>query len=259
MANATQEREQLLKRFDNAVRAADVGDARACLQVFQAMVRLEALAEADAEREPTMEQMEAALDALVPFADAALASRDAWRKADGACYELGVPSDADAMAGITQGQLDLAEKVYDALVNGWDLDHRSPRTHFRAMGRDARQARVCEFVVTRFGHPNMGRLERAARVIEEALEIAQAEGMTVADVAKLGNYVYSKPVGKPSQEAAGLGVALLAYCAAISVSADTVAAAEVERIFSKPAEYFRERHAAKAAAGVALPCLPKDA
>ena len=121
-----------------------------------------------------------------------------------------------------------------------------------ASARDARQAKVAEFVRTRFGELNMDRKERAARMLEEAFEIAQAEGMTVAEVARLGNYVYSKPIGEPSQEAAGAGVALLAYCTCIGVSADAVEAAEVERIYSKPSAYFRQRQNLKAAAGVAL-------
>jgi hypothetical protein len=125
-----------------------------------------------------------------------------------------------------------------------------------ATARDQRQARVVDFVKTRFGEANMDRRERAARVLEEALEIAQVEGMTIADVAKLGNHVYSKPAGEPAQEAAGTGVALLAYAAAVGVSADAVEAAEVDRIHSLPAEHFRARHQAKAEAGVAMSAAP---
>lgn len=47
--------------------------------------------------------------ALQPFADAALESRDAWRKADASMIEWGVPNDADAMVTFTQGQLNAAE------------------------------------------------------------------------------------------------------------------------------------------------------
>ncbi len=119
--------------------------------------------------------------------------------------------------------------------------------------RDRRQQRVVEFVRTAFGARNMDRKERAARVLEEALEIAQVEGMTIAEIAKLGNHVYAKSIGVAEQKAGGTSIALLAYCASIGMSADAVESSELQRLLSKPVEYFRARHLAKAAAGVAMP------
>ena len=91
--------------------------------------------------------------------------------------------------------------------------------------------RIGSWVRRAFGEAAMtDRWERTARVLEEALELAQAEGLTAADVQRVLDRTYSRPVGEPSQEAAGLMVTLLAWAEATGTDLATVTLAEVERI-----------------------------
>lgn len=116
------------------------------------------------------------------------------------------------------------------------------------------QEQVEEFVSSRFGDDVLADLgERVDRVFEEAAELAQSEGRTADHMARILAYVYSRDVGAPPQEAAGVAVTLLAYGAAKGLRIRDVEAREIARIMAKPPQHFRMRQAAKAALGVALP------
>lgn len=113
--------------------------------------------------------------------------------------------------------------------------------------------RIALWVRTRLGSAVLrDRKERAMRVAEEAIELAQAEGCAQIDVQHLVRRVYSRPVGVPSQEAAGVSVCLLAWCYAADERLDDLTRSEVERIEEIDADHFRRRQAEKAAAGVAM-------
>jgi len=116
----------------------------------------------------------------------------------------------------------------------------------------AMQRRVEAWVRTRFGAANMDRRERAARLLEEAIELAQAEGMDEPEVQRLTGFVYAKPRGEPAQEAAGVGVGLLGWAAAADENAWCLILHEVARIESKPIAHFAARHKIKSDAGVAM-------
>lgn len=119
--------------------------------------------------------------------------------------------------------------------------------------RNHRQRCVQQWVVDAFGEQvAMNVHERTMRVLEEAIELAQSEGISLFEVVGLANHVYRKPLGKPQQEVGGIGVTLLAYCALKGFSADEEEQREVARILSFPPDHFRQRQAAKAAAGVAM-------
>jgi hypothetical protein len=66
------------------------------------------------------------------------------------------------------------------------------------------------------------------------------------------NHVYSKPTGHYAQEAAGLNVCLLAFAECVGIDLAHETSREVTRIHKIPIDHFRERHQAKARAGVAL-------
>jgi len=72
--------------------------------------------------------------------------------------------------------------------------------------------------------------ERALRVLEEAIELAQACGVDVEAAHKLVDYVFARPVGNTAQEIAGLFVTAYSCAAAIGVEADAVFSEEWERI-----------------------------
>jgi hypothetical protein len=93
--------------------------------------------------------------------------------------------------------------------------------------------------------------ERAARVLEEAIELYQSEGGTLSHVYKTGDYVFGRPVGEPRQEAAGVGMTLLIYAASKPFSLFDAILDELHRVLAKPVEYFAARHRVKQSAGIA--------
>lgn len=61
-------------------------------------------------------------------------------------------------------------------------------------------------------------VERTHRFLEEALELAQANGCTREDAVALIDYVYNRPSGVPDLEVGGVMVTLAALCSASNVS-----------------------------------------
>jgi hypothetical protein len=135
-----------------------------------------------------------------------------------------------------------ASEIVAALVNSETLQHI----------RDERQRSVLAWAAATFGQGVAGDLgERAKRVAEEAIELAQAEGVPADALHALIAHVYAKAPGKYWQEAGGVGVTLLAYCERRGFSAESCEREEVARITSLGRDHFRARQNAKAAAGVA--------
>lgn len=117
--------------------------------------------------------------------------------------------------------------------------------------------KINHWVRSRFGDLIFeDRWERTMRVLEEALELAQAEGVSEDAARILTRRVFSRPVGVPSQEGAGVGVTLFAWAASRGIDIHKSMMEEVERIYAVPVEKFIEKQKEKARAGVALP--PKE-
>jgi hypothetical protein len=117
------------------------------------------------------------------------------------------------------------------------------------------EERVAAWVRTCIGEAHMHSRERAMRLLEEAVELAQAEGITAALVAKQVQHVYSRPPGGPGEEAAGVAVCLLGWCAATGHRFADLALAEVERIEAKPLDRILGSLARKADADL-VTCVP---
>lgn len=116
--------------------------------------------------------------------------------------------------------------------------------------RSHRQSRVSEWCIKAFGHDQATSLpQRGIRLVEEALEAAQAAGSSAEMIHRLVDHVYSRPVGELGQELGGVGVTALALAAAAGLDADAAEATEVQRVLSKPLSHFRERNSLKNAAG----------
>lgn len=121
------------------------------------------------------------------------------------------------------------------------------------MERDERQRRVSEWCHAAFGPERSTSVqERGTRLLEEAIEAAQAAGVDRALAHKLVDYVYGRPVGELGQELGGVGVTVLALAQAAGLSAEAEEVREVERVLSKSLDHFRKRHAAKEDAGIAM-------
>lgn len=120
------------------------------------------------------------------------------------------------------------------------------------------ESRVAEWVRTRIGEDHMHPRERAMRLLEEAAELAQAEGISGSQAAAQVAYVFSRHPGDPLQEAGGVAVCLLGYCASRGVALLDVATIEVERIEKKPIGEIRGSVARKNDADLVV-CVPKTA
>jgi hypothetical protein len=109
-----------------------------------------------------------------------------------------------------------------------------------------REKRVAEWIRTRIGEANLHSRERAMRILEEAVELAQAEGITAEQVQRQTAHVFDRPAGNPVQEASGIAVCLLGWCASAGTTFDAIADAEITRIEAKPIDQIRGSLARKA-------------
>lgn len=96
------------------------------------------------------------------------------------------------------------------------------------------------------------RVERSLRVIEEALEVAQALGTDRETAHRLVDYVFDRPIGNTAQEIGGAFVTLYAAAEAAGVDAETAFRDELARI-NRPdvIERIRQRQDQKREAEVA--------
>lgn len=111
------------------------------------------------------------------------------------------------------------------------------------------QARIARWVRNVFG-PEIAtnKQERCLRLVEEAVELAQACEVDLAQLHKLLDYVYSRPVGDPAQEVAGTMVTLAAAASALDVDLQAVSLAEADRVETPEIiEKVRNRQAEKRA------------
>lgn len=93
-----------------------------------------------------------------------------------------------------------------------------------------------------------GRAGSPAPVLEEALELGQAEGLSRADAELMVNYVYSRPVGESGQEVGGVMVTLAALCWNANIDLGSAAGGELLRIEAPEVmEKIRLKQAAKTA------------
>jgi hypothetical protein len=90
---------------------------------------------------------------------------------------------------------------------------------------------------------------RGLRLLEEAIEFAQAVGVPFDQGRALFNYVYSHPAGNPTQELGGVGVTWLAAAGSLGTSAEECLDTEIARVLSKTPEHFAARNKVKVDAG----------
>lgn len=91
--------------------------------------------------------------------------------------------------------------------------------------------RVGRFVSRTFGTTNLeSRHERCLRLVEEAIELAQSEGVKDTVIHTIADQVYAKPLGIPQKEAGGVGVCWLAWTIAADANPVDLVTAELDRI-----------------------------
>lgn len=106
---------------------------------------------------------------------------------------------------------------------------------------DAYQAKVHLWMMECFGLDiAMDKTERNHRFFEEATELVQSLGCTKSECVQLVEYVFSRPVGDPPQEAGGVAVTFAALCTASKLDVVLCGDEELRRIWTKTAE-IREK------------------
>lgn len=107
------------------------------------------------------------------------------------------------------------------------------------------------WAVNMFGPIALDRRERTARFMEEAIELAHAEEMPPAMIAKIIDRVYSRPAGQTQKEVGQAQATLECFAESIGLSSDREAQCEWFRVQSIPPEEWARRHGAKVALGIA--------
>jgi len=88
------------------------------------------------------------------------------------------------------------------------------------------------------------RQERTHRFLEEALELAQANGCTLDEAKTLVEYVYSRPQGQPELEVGGVMVTLASLCSATNIDMGIAGEKELTRNWER-IEHIRRKQASK--------------
>lgn len=114
-----------------------------------------------------------------------------------------------------------------------------------------RQKKVMSWALENFGPVAANRDERAARLLEEAIEIAQIQGLSIPLIQRIAEHVYSRPPGRLGQEIGGVAITLEALAENAGFSVEEEAGHELARILALPKEWWKRKHAGKVAAGVA--------
>lgn len=114
------------------------------------------------------------------------------------------------------------------------------------------QRETLEWAVATWGEGARNRAERARRMVEEAIELAQAEGLPLAEVDRLMRHVYARPPGDTRQEIAGVAITLAGLAENAGIEVADAVALEWMRLAALSPGFLAAKHAAKVRAGVAI-------
>lgn len=107
------------------------------------------------------------------------------------------------------------------------------------------------WAIETFGPVAAHRDERAARFIEEAIELAHAEGLAHETVQRILARVYSRPAGVVAKEIGQAMATLECLAENAGLSADAECEREFARVKDIPQEEWTRRHDAKVAMQIA--------
>lgn len=114
-----------------------------------------------------------------------------------------------------------------------------------------RASDILAWAVATFGPIAAERTERGARLVEEAIEAAQACGVSIQQVQRIAERAYSRPVGALNKEIGQVGMTLEALAEVSGLDVDQEIEREWQRVQAIPAEHWAKRHAEKVAQGTA--------
>lgn len=108
-----------------------------------------------------------------------------------------------------------------------------------------------EWAVRSFGQDHVYNFPiRALRLVEEAVELAQAHGLPKEKVLELVEIVYSRPAGDPDQELGGVAMTATVLAAAHGHDLDAFFEVELRRVLAKPSKHFAQRNQDKIKLGL---------
>lgn len=158
---------------------------------------------------------------------------------------------ADWAAVVGQLERELAEERFEHEETKRDLYDERKASLKSAASATRRSVQALEWAHATFGevagHPE----ERAARFIEEAIELVQAVGLPVDLVDAIAGRVYLRPAGQVSKEVGQAMVTLETLAEVMGVVAESEADREFARIKAIPQEEWSRRHQAKVDLGIA--------
>lgn len=96
------------------------------------------------------------------------------------------------------------------------------------------------------------------RFVEEAIELAHADGMERTTFDAIANRVYGRETGEVRKEIGQAQACLETYAENIGECSDLLAEVEWQRVQCIPQSEWARRHAAKQAIGIALADLPSS-
>lgn len=115
----------------------------------------------------------------------------------------------------------------------------------------ARPTLFLAWAVNTFGQIAINRDERAARFIEEAIELVHAEELPRETLLRIVERVYSRPRGQLANEIGQAYATLECLAENVGLCADTEAEREFARVRSIPRDEWTKRHDAKVALQIA--------
>lgn len=108
------------------------------------------------------------------------------------------------------------------------------RDEASAVGMTSYQARVERWLEACFPpRVRSDRRERTHRFLEEALELAQANGCSRSDALVLVDYVFNRTKGELDQEVGGVMVTLASLCSATGLNMDAAGDRELARNWTR--------------------------
>lgn len=121
----------------------------------------------------------------------------------------------------------------------------------REAARLSRPQQFLAWALGTFGVIALDPDERAARFVEEAIELVHAAGMPQSLVDRIVTRVYSRPPGTFSKEIGQAAVTLEMLAQTYDLCVETEAEREWQRVQRIPREQWTKRHDAKVLLGIA--------
>ncbi len=111
-----------------------------------------------------------------------------------------------------------------------------------------------QWAVDMFGQIATDPIERAARLLEEAVELAQTQGLHHSTAAAIIERVFNRAPGNAVKEIGQVALTLEVLAENIGACVEAEAQREFDRVRSISKEEWQSRQNRKAAIGIASPC-----